>query len=494
MDEKNKQKQVMNSLRYMLTMGMSSFAPLITLPIFTRILTKEDFGVLILAEIYAVLIAGLIFMGLNVIYDCNFFKYKEDLKKLSQLLYSILIFVLCAFFVFGGITYFWKYSISQIIFRSVVYGDIIFYYLCATFFDRLSEFYLSYFRNSEDAKSYLKYSVMLIILNLVLSIYMVVFLRAGINGWVYAKLLSALFLCVFLTRKLLLRFPLSFNKEILIEALKMSCPLVPNSFLKVAGMRIDKYMINLLSSLGGVGVYGIGQRISYLSFSFMTALEHVFQPHVYKQMFDPGKREQAIGKYLMPFAYISIFVVLLIALFSEEVVSILTPPSYRGASDVVAILSMYYGFLFFSKLATLQFVFAKKTHISAALLIGSYILNIVVNIPFILKWGAVGAAWATLLAGLVTGTVMILMAQRYYFVKWHYGQLASIFITAFVSIVMLVILRNFSYDYMARLFVKCFVFCIYSFIGVRLNIISMNNIYFVKNIFVQRYYSNSQAY
>lgn len=493
MDEKSKQKQIKNSLRYMMVMGASSLAPLITLPIFTRILTKEDFGILILAEIYAVLITGVIFMGLNVIYDCNFFKYKNDVKKFSQLLYSILIFVFCNFFIFAGLTYFWKFSISRLIFRSTLYGNIIFYYLCATFFDRLSEFYFSYFKNLEDAKSYLKYSMTLIVFNLVLSIYMVVFLRMGISGWVYAKLLSALVLCLMLTYQLLLRLPLSFNKEILTESFKMGCPLVPNSLLKVAGMKIDKYMINLLASLGGVGVYGIGQRISYLSFSFMTALENVFQPHIYKQMFDSKESEQAIGKYLMPFVYISIFVVLLIALFSEEVVSILTPPSYHGVSDIVAILSMYYGFLFFSKLATLQFVFAKKTHISAVLLISSYILNIAVNIPFILKWGAVGAAWATLLVGIVTGTVMILIAQRHYFIKWRYDQLSAIFITAFAFTMALIILRNFSYDYVTRMVVKCIALGVYFYIGVRINVISMGNFYFIKNIITHRWYKSLQT-
>ena len=41
-------------------------------------------------------------------------------------------------------------------------------------------------------------------------------------------------------------------------------------------------MLGLLSSLGGVGLYDIGQKIANTSFTFMTTIQNVFAPQVYK--------------------------------------------------------------------------------------------------------------------------------------------------------------------------------------------------------------------
>src|SRR3989339_1625856 len=136
-------------------------------------------------------------------------------------------------------------------------------------------------------------------------------------------------------------------------------------------------------------------------------------------MFDLGdKGGESIGRYLTPFAYASIFPALLISLFSEEVISILTPQSYHGAIDIVIVLSMLYGSYCFGKQP--QLVFAKKTYITSILTLLSISLNIGINIPFVMKWGAIGAAWGTLLSGLISGTVSFVVSQHYYEIKWAY--------------------------------------------------------------------------
>lgn len=82
-----------------------------------------------------------------------------------------------------------------------------------------------------------------------------------------------------------------------------------------------------------------------------------------------GKGGESIGRYLTPFAYVSVLVALFIALISEEVVFLLIPLSYHGAIDIIIVLSMYYGFLFFGKLNGNQLIFMKKTHVLSFLLL-----------------------------------------------------------------------------------------------------------------------------
>ena len=61
-------KQQLNSfLLYLLPFLMRSALPILTLPVFTRFLTPNDYGVLALVSIYVTLIVGLSNLGMIAI-------------------------------------------------------------------------------------------------------------------------------------------------------------------------------------------------------------------------------------------------------------------------------------------------------------------------------------------------------------------------------------------------------------------------------------------
>jgi O-antigen/teichoic acid export membrane protein len=214
---------------------------------------------------------------------------------------------------------------------------------------------------------------------------------------------------------------------------------------------------------------------------YMTAIQNVFAPQVYKRMFDMGEGDKAsIGHYLTPFCYVSILLAILISLFSEEIIFIVTPPSYHGAADIVIVLSMLFGSYFFGKQP--QLIYAKKTHITSVLTIVSIGLNILINIPFIMKWGAIGAAWGTLLAGLISGGISFVISQHYFEIKWEYKNLLAIFAIFYCSSLGILLSRYFSIGYEARLILKCVSLFIYLYLGVRLRILTRKNYLLVRNM------------
>jgi O-antigen/teichoic acid export membrane protein len=275
--------------------------------------------------------------------------------------------------------------------------------------------------------------------------------------------------------------PPAFNWPILKDSLKLSYPLTPRIFLGVIGSQFDKYMIGLLGSIGGVGIYSIGQSVSYGVFTYMTAIQNVFSPQVYKRMFQLGdKGGEAVGQYLTPFAYLSILFGLLISIFSEEIIFILTPESYHGATDIVIILSMLYGSYFFGKHP--QLIFAKKTYLSSVLTVISIVLNVAINIPFIMKWGAVGAAWGTLTAGLISGVISFVISQRYYEIKWEYRKIGAIFIIFFGASIGMILLKNAMIGYEFRLIFKGLALASYLYLGMMLNVVNKQNYLLVKKM------------
>ena len=403
----NNEQQIKNSIIYLAPIILSSLIPIISLPIFTRILTKEDFGVFALAQIYAIFVSGIANFGLINIYNRNFFQYREK-KESSELLYSTLIFVVTAFSIFAFLTYAFKSPISKLIIGSSKHSALLFWTYCSFGIMSLKTYYLNYFKNSENAKNFAWYTISESVLSLVFSLFMVVYLRVGIIGLVWGQLIGGCVILFILVFKFLRFLPVCFNWSILKYSLKLSYPLTPRVFFGVISTQFDKYMIGLIATVGGVGVYSIGQRVSYIIFSYMTALYNVFSPQVYKRMFDSGdKGGESIGKYLTPFCYASIALALMVPLFSEEVICLLTPEALSwSAIDIVIILSMYYGSLGFLACSHSLFLL-KRLMLSTLLFLGRIILNVILNIPFIMKWGVTGAAWATLLAGLISGSNLL---------------------------------------------------------------------------------------
>lgn len=478
----SKEKQIKNSLIYFISLGSSMILPMITLPVFTRILTKEDYGVLALAQAYAAFFTGLANFGMTIAYERNYYQYRDDPRKTAQLLYSTLGFVLTNFLVLAVFTYFFQSALSKVVMGYSQNGRMLFWALCAQIFSSAGYYYLTYFKNSESAQKFAFYSVGMGLMNVALSLLLVGYYRVGVIGIVYAQLVSSAVVFGVLSYKFTRSHPLAFSRQILIESLKISYPLTPRIFLGIVGTQFDKYLVGIMSSIGEVGIYSIGQKFSYMVFAFMTSIENVFTPQVYRMMFNlKEKGAEAIGRYLTPFLYASVLFGILTALFSEELITHLIPKSYHGAIDIVIILSMYYALMFFGKQP--QLVYAKKTSIISMLTILGIFLNATILLPFVMTWKAAGAAWGTLVSSLISGGVTFALSQKYYKIQWEYRKIIPMFALFLGSAVLMVCLRHFWDHYPIRLVLKTVFLAGYVYLGFKIRVFSSENLGVIKNIF-----------
>ncbi|MBF0119186.1 MAG: oligosaccharide flippase family protein [Desulfobacterales bacterium] len=477
-----KEKQIKNSLIYLLPTIVGNLIPILTLPIFTRILTTSDYGIWSLAQVYAIFVTGVANFGLTVGYERNFFEHKEP-KIVAGLLYSTLLFVFIGFIVLGFFTYLLKSKLSLWIIGSKEHADILFWSYCASGIVGLKVYYLTYFKNTENAKAFVLYTIDESVLGLLFSLFMVAYLRIGLIGLIWGQIFASGIVFSILSFRFVRFLPVSFDAEALKVSLKLSLPLTPRIFFGVIGNQFDKYMIGLLNTLCNVGVYNIAQKVAYIVFSYMTSIQNVFSPQVYKRMFDLGEKGgESVGNYLTPFLYISISIGLMISLFAEEIISVLTPKPYHDAIDIVMILSMLYGSYFFGKQP--QLIYSKKTYITSIMTAVSIGLNIMINIPFINKWGAIGAAWGTFCAGVLSGVLTFIVSQHFYEIKWEYQKLIFIFSIFFGSTLLIILLRYVGVSYEYRFVVKLISLASYIYLGMRLNVLTKDNYLLVKKIFI----------
>ena len=479
----SKERQIKNSFIYLIPSLVDNFIPFLTLPIFSRILFPEDYGVLALAQIFAVFGCGLANLALLSVYDRSFFQYRHDPLRSGQLLFSITLLVAGNSLVLMAVAYFAQQPLSVLFTRSPHHGNILLVALAAECTISLRQYYLFYFKNREEARVYMNNYLISSVLTFILSLFFVGLLRMGVIGIVYGRLLGSGAALVSLHQHVTRLIPFSLNRSLVWETLKISFPLTPPIFYGTVVKHFDKYMLGLLSTISGVGIYSIGQKMSYMIFVYMTSLQNVFQPQVYKRLFELKEEAgEAVGKYLTPFVYISIFVGLLVSLFAEEVISLLTPAEYHGAIPVVIILSMYYGFLFWGKINSVQLLYKKRTGTLSLLTLLTIALNILLGIPMIKLWGAEGAAWNMFLVGLLSGGVAICIAQNSYRIRWENKKVFTIYLVFFGASLLMIFLRWFSVDYTFRVAGKFICLGIYLYLGTQWHIVNKENFNLIRGV------------
>jgi len=462
--------QLKNSLYYLLPSAVTAILPVISLPLFTRVLNAHDFGLVALCQAYAIFINGLANFGLSIGFERNFFTSSDDKQK-GALLYSVILFVTLLTALFGSLTALFVNPISQWLLGSNSYHSLLIVTYFAIAFTTIKTYYLTYLKNSFDAKSYVWYTIDESLIGFLISMVLVLWVKTGVIGIVLGQLVASVIVLILLTFRFLKRVPFSLDKSAFIDAFELSIPLTPKLFVSTFSGQVDKYLIGLLNTVGAVGIYSLGQKIANISFVTMTAIQNVWSPIVYKTVFEQKDGGVIIGKLLTPFFYYSIAIALCVSLFAEETLILLTSEEFYGATDVIIVFSMLYGAFFFAKQP--QLIYAKKTLLISFLSIVNVAGNIALIPVFVKYWGAVGAAWATLLAGAIYVLVTFLLSQKYYVIKWEYAKIMGIFLLFYVASVMTILFRNSIDIYVVRLMVKLLLIVIYFFMGVRFRILTI---------------------
>ena len=476
-------QQVRNALIYMVPMGVKLIVPLVTIPLLTRRIGPEEYGVLSLAMVFAIFMGGFSSVGIPVALERNYFLYTDDSQRLGALLASCLSFMLFNFFAIFIITYLYIDEISRLLTGSKFNGPIILTALAANFFYNtiVSLFYI-YFKNGNEAKSFSVFTSITAIINLFLTLYYVLYYDLGAFGIALSQLVTGIIIFISLVVYYSNMYHFSLSKEVLVSSLKVGYPLTPRIVLNIINSHFDKYILGLLNTVDGVGIYHIGKRIAEIGFNITTSIQNVYNPYIYRKMFaNQIDNREVIGVYLTPIIFTSILVQMIIALFSEEIIALLTPPNFHTAAPIVSIISMYYGFSILSKVAGTQFVFMKKLYITLILSVISMIVNIGLNIPLILNYGLNGAAMGTLIEGIVSGILSVMLAQRIYRIGYEYKKVAIIFIIFYVSSTIIAMLIIFDYPYSYKFCLKTLSLILYFAYGYKINIISWANIQLVKS-------------
>ena len=204
------------------------------------------------------------------------------------------------------------------------------------------------------------------------------------------------------------------NKDFWKFSLQLSLPLIGYQFAAQILNVSDRVMIDKMVSTSAVGIYGTLYSVSSISLLVWNAINASFVPYLFQKI---GKREHKIKEISLGLleAYAAIAVVL--TFLAPEIVKLLATDEYLEAIYIMPPISAGIFFTSVAHMYSNALVYYKKTkYVMYGSLIAA-ILNIVLNAIFIPIYGYMAAAYTTLF-----GYIVMALLEALWAIKLHREQ------------------------------------------------------------------------
>lgn len=390
--------------------------PFLLLPVLTRYLSTEEYGIL---AIYQVMISfGMPVVGMNMQNNItrNFFrKSKEYIARLVFNLLVVLWFSSTFFLIFvavyltlGGeqfsIPERWLYALPLIAIMNMV-----------------NEFNLTILRNEKEAIKYGTFEITKTIFDLSITIVLIVVYLYGWEGRATGILVGTILIGmislfrIWKNDYLLFKIDYKQIKEILI----VSLPLIPHALGNAIITLSDRLFIDQMVSTSAVGIYTVGYQFGLIVSLVVNAFNRTWSPWMYELLAEEKKENKKTivkASYLAAVGYV--ILALLVTVVSYYLLPFMTAEEYHGGLTFVVWIALGYACM-----GMYTLVFPYGVHIGNTSYLGittftAAIINLGANYLLINLNGPIGAAQATLISYLIMFLSVWWYSNRIFPMPW----------------------------------------------------------------------------
>ncbi len=250
---------------------------------------------------------------------------------------------------------------------------------------------------------------------------LVVGFRMGVFGIMLADLLVSVVLLAGLSR--VVERPIGrFSRQQAREMLHYGLPRVPNVLLQQVTMMSDRFFLRLYRPLSDVGIYQLGGTIANVLRIYPEAFRRAWMPFAFEKMDQPDAPRQFAQLATVAFAVL-VFGALGIAILAAPVVQIMTPAQFHGAAVVVPFLVLAVALHAAAVFLMTSLNVAKRTRaLPVAAAVGGAV-TLAGHMTLIPRFGLLGAAAATAAGQAARVVAMTVAAQRLYHIPYETGRL-----------------------------------------------------------------------
>lgn len=416
----------------------------ITVPIFTRILTTDQYGVVSVFNSWEALLSVLCTLNLfSGGFNNGMLEYRDRRKEYISSIQGLITIITAAWIVI--------YLIGSSFWNNIVGMSSIL--ILVMFIQVVATAALSLWSAGERYEFRYKKLVIITIANALLSSVLPIAAILVFNAnWgaevkIITQALVVLLICGSIYIYNFYKGKRFFSKNIWYTAFLFNLPLLPHYLSTMILNQADRIMIGKMVGNAEAGIYSIAYSISMVLNILVTAMNNSFAPWLYRRLETKDYKGVAKVANLM-FTGVALVLILLIV-FAPECIKIIAGEKYAEASLIIPSVasSLYYIFMY-QIFANVEFFYKKNKFITYASVSGA-ILNIILNYIGIQLFGYMAAGYTTLICYTVFGIAHFYFMNRICKNEMNYTQLfdtKTIFLIAGILMI-LAIFMTLLYNY-----------------------------------------------
>jgi O-antigen/teichoic acid export membrane protein len=188
----------------------------------------------------------------------------------------------------------------------------------------------------------------------------------------------------------------------------------------------DRFLLREYAGLEEVGTYALGYKLALAVVLFSRAsLGTVWNARLYETARQAGA-EEIFGRVLTRSLAAYLWGGVALCMFQDEVVALLGGPPYAAAAGVIAPVVLAYLFLTAADLMDGAFYLHRRPDLKTIVALFSMVITGVLYFALIPRWGALGAALATLGGFAIHAGVTLVISQRVFRVRYETRRLVAL--------------------------------------------------------------------
>jgi O-antigen/teichoic acid export membrane protein len=367
------------------------------IPLYTTALSPAEYGVYQLLVLFVTISMIIGMTGMNVSLFKHFVTVRDEEHR-RQLFSACLIWVLISSGAIIGLAYVLASPLSQMLTGVHGRGGLVGLSAINAGLDTILLVSLLIFRMEKKPAGYVGYTLAKVVIVVVTNFILLKHYDMGVSGILIAGIVADILilapLLVRIGQYITLRVPFRLVRSMLLWGI----PFVPASFATVVLTLSDRLLLRYMDGFDAAGIYSVGYKIAGVVFLLYTAFRFAWGPYMFELAANNEIANRTYPKVLTPLVGILSICAVGIVGISPELFELFVGEAFHSARIVLVPVSLAAVFeamnLFFG--AGMQ---TRDRTIYIPIVTGfAAILNVLLNIWLIPRYGFVGAAWATLVS------------------------------------------------------------------------------------------------
>ncbi len=419
------------SLIYGLSTYIQKFIGVFLLPLYTALLTPEDYGILDLLGTVAIISIYLVVSGTDSSLSYYYYR-KEHIKERPIMVSSTLLiritFASVAFIIVG----LFSYNLSFLIFGK----DYSMFFILTGIslaVQSIYSFFTDLIRFEKRPWIFMWVSVTNLLVNISLNIYFILILEKGVWGAIMASVISYSLMAIFTITYVYKRYGIHFSKEWAFKILKYGSPLIGTAIAVWILTTTDRYFLAHYRNIADIGIYAVGFKLASFLGLVSGALQMAWAPYAMDIQYEPNAKK-IYAKVFFIYFVVNILAVFFISMFSIDILKVFTQPAYYSAKAVVPFLCLSVVFFSGYFIVAIGIGITKKARHTIWITLVAAAVNIVMNFILTPAIGAVGAALSIMTANFLIFLLTLIVSQKLYPVDYGYFKIATLFLPAAIIV------------------------------------------------------------